>query len=128
MEAEKVVQISPLIRRITAGNGSVFTGPGTNTYLVGNEDVTVIDPGPAMQDHIDAILLIADKGLPGKNYCIGGNNEKSNLDVAEKICNYLENKDIDGLKSILIGSFRLTFKILWEGEKLSQKEKILAAG
>ena len=39
MEAEKVVQISPLIRRITAGNGSVFTGPGTNTYLVGNEDV-----------------------------------------------------------------------------------------
>ena len=56
MEAEKVVQISPLIRRITAGNGSVFTGPGTNTYLVGNEDVTVIDPGPAMQDHIDAIL------------------------------------------------------------------------
>ena len=55
MEAEKVVQISPLIRRITAGNGSVFTGPGTNTYLVGNEEVTVIDPGPAMQDHIDAI-------------------------------------------------------------------------
>ena len=44
MEAEKVVQISPLIRRITAGNGSVFTGPGTNTYLVGNEEVTVIDP------------------------------------------------------------------------------------
>ena len=56
MEAEKVVQISPLVRRITAGNGSVFTGPGTNTYLVGNEDVTVIDPGPAMEDHIDAIL------------------------------------------------------------------------
>ena len=44
MEAEKVVQISPLIKRITAANGSVFTGPGTNTYLVGNEDVTVIDP------------------------------------------------------------------------------------
>lgn len=56
MEAEKVVQISPLIRRITAGNGSVFTGPGTNTYLVGNEDVTVIDPGPAMEEHIDTIL------------------------------------------------------------------------
>ena len=56
MEAEKVVQISPLIRRITAGNGSVFTGPGTNTYLVGTEDVTVIDPGPAMDQHIEAIL------------------------------------------------------------------------
>ena len=56
MEAGKVVQISPLIKRITAGNGSVFTGPGTNTYLVGNENVTVIDPGPAMEEHIEAIL------------------------------------------------------------------------
>ncbi len=56
VEAGKVVQISPLIRRITAGNGSVFTGPGTNTYLVGNENVTVIDPGPAMEQHIEVIL------------------------------------------------------------------------
>ena len=60
MEAEKVVQISPLIKRITAANGSVFTGPGTNTYLVGNEDVTVIDPGPAMEEHIDIILAASD--------------------------------------------------------------------
>lgn len=60
MEAEKVVQISPLIKRITAANGSVFTGPGTNTYLVGNEDVTVIDPGPAMEEHIDVILAASD--------------------------------------------------------------------
>ena len=56
MEAGKVVQISPLIKRITAGNGSVFTGPGTNTYLVGNDNVTVIDPGPAMEQHIEVIL------------------------------------------------------------------------
>jgi len=56
MQPEQVVQISPLIRRITAGNGSVFTGPGTNTYLVGHEEVTVIDPGPAMEQHIEAIL------------------------------------------------------------------------
>ena len=55
MEAGKVVELSPLVRRITAGNGSVFTGPGTNTYLVGKEEVTVIDPGPAMQEHIDVI-------------------------------------------------------------------------
>tara|TARA_X000000950_G_scaffold229307_2_gene277133 strand:- start:1772 stop:2758 length:987 start_codon:yes stop_codon:yes gene_type:complete len=48
--------------------------------------------------------------------------------MVSKICNYLENKDIDGLKAILIGSFRLTFTILWEGEKLSQKEEILAVG
>ena len=59
MEAGKVVELSPLVRRITAGNGSVFTGPGTNTYLVGKEEVTVIDPGPAMQEHIDVITAAA---------------------------------------------------------------------
>ena len=47
MKAEEIVQLSPLVKRITAGNASVFTGPGTNTYLVGNENVTVVDPGPA---------------------------------------------------------------------------------
>ncbi|HJM59069.1 MAG TPA: MBL fold metallo-hydrolase [SAR86 cluster bacterium] len=55
MQHEKVIQISPLIRRITAANASVFTGPGTNTYLIGNEEVTVLDPGPALDSHIDAI-------------------------------------------------------------------------
>ncbi len=56
-----------------------------------------------VEDHIDAILLIADKGLPGKNYCIGGNNEKTNLDVAEKICNYLDeiNPQINSHKSLI---------------------------
>ena len=61
MQPGQVVQISPRIRRITAGNGSVFTGPGTNTYLVGTEEVTVIDPGPAMEEHIDAIISTSKK-------------------------------------------------------------------
>jgi len=52
----KVEKISPLVHRITAGNSSVFTGPGTNTYLVGLEEVTVIDPGPALEDHIESII------------------------------------------------------------------------
>ena len=56
-------------------------------------------------------------------------NKKPEIEVmVSKICNYLENKDINGLKAILIESFRLTFTILWEGEKLSQKEKILEIG
>ena len=61
MQPEEVVQISPLIRRITAGNASVFTGPGTNTYLIGNEEITVLDPGPAMESHIDAITSATGK-------------------------------------------------------------------
>ena len=52
---EVVQTLSPLVRRITADNPSVFTGPGTNTYLVGAKEVTVIDPGPAIERHIEAI-------------------------------------------------------------------------
>ena len=38
--------LSPLVRRIVAPNPGPFTGPGTNTYLVGIDEVAVIDPGP----------------------------------------------------------------------------------
>jgi len=55
MKVMKITELSPLVRRITAGNSSVFTGPGTNTYLVGKEEITVIDPGPAMPEHIENI-------------------------------------------------------------------------
>ena len=55
MDTDIPKQITPLVRRITAGNPGMFTGPGTNTYLIGDEEVTVIDPGPALHDHIEAI-------------------------------------------------------------------------
>jgi glyoxylase-like metal-dependent hydrolase (beta-lactamase superfamily II) len=48
--------LSPLVRRILAPNPNVMTGPGTNTYLVGIDEVAVIDPGPDDDGHLDAIL------------------------------------------------------------------------
>ena len=48
--------ISPLVRRITAANPSHMTGAGTNTYLIGVDDVLVIDPGPEDATHTNAIL------------------------------------------------------------------------
>jgi glyoxylase-like metal-dependent hydrolase (beta-lactamase superfamily II) len=48
--------LSPLVRRIVAPNPSPFTGAGTNTYLVGIDEVAVIDPGPDEKAHIDAIV------------------------------------------------------------------------
>ena len=47
-----------LIKKITANNGGVFTGNGTNTYLIGCDDITLIDPGPNDTDHIDKILAL----------------------------------------------------------------------
>ncbi len=48
--------ISPLVRRITARNASPFTFKGTGTYVVGHGKVAVIDPGPDLAEHVDALL------------------------------------------------------------------------
>ncbi len=49
-------RLNDRVRRIVAPNPGVMTGPGTNTYLLGDEAVAVLDPGPADPSHIDAIL------------------------------------------------------------------------
>ena len=52
----EIEEISPLIRRITAPNPSLYTFKGTGTYIIGRGDVAVIDPGPNMSTHHDAII------------------------------------------------------------------------
>ncbi|HTO47264.1 MAG TPA: MBL fold metallo-hydrolase [Burkholderiales bacterium] len=56
-----VVQVAPRIRRLTAPNPGAMTGPGTNTYLLGDaaSGIAVIDPGPLIETHIEAILASA---------------------------------------------------------------------
>ena len=49
-------QVHPLVRRLLAPNPSPFTYTGTQTYLVGSGSVAVIDPGPDLPEHVDAIL------------------------------------------------------------------------
>jgi glyoxylase-like metal-dependent hydrolase (beta-lactamase superfamily II) len=49
-------QVSPMIRRVVANNPGPFTYKGTGTYIVGKGEVAVIDPGPDMADHLQAIL------------------------------------------------------------------------
>ncbi|MEY4164364.1 MAG: hypothetical protein RL419_206 [Actinomycetota bacterium] len=48
-------QLSPLIRRVIAENPSKFTYRGTGTYIIGTRDVVVIDPGPRLDSHRDAL-------------------------------------------------------------------------
>ena len=54
-EYGKLESLTPLIRRITARNPSGFTFQGTGTYVVGNDEVAVIDPGPLDSAHIEAL-------------------------------------------------------------------------
>jgi len=50
------IAYEPLVARVLATNPSPFTYTGTQTHIVGIEDVAVIDPGPADPTHIDAIV------------------------------------------------------------------------
>lgn len=52
----EAIQLEPLVTRVLAANPSPFTYTGTETYLVGVTDLAVIDPGPDLSDHVDALL------------------------------------------------------------------------
>ncbi len=54
--AGAVTRVSPLTRRLVAPNGGALTYTGTCSYIVGEGDVAIIDPGPAIASHIDALL------------------------------------------------------------------------
>ncbi|MFL6751623.1 MAG: MBL fold metallo-hydrolase [Sphingomicrobium sp.] len=59
----KLEQLEPGIARVLAHNPSAFTYFGTQTYLVGEREVAVIDPGPDLPEHVDA-LVAAIGGRP----------------------------------------------------------------
>jgi glyoxylase-like metal-dependent hydrolase (beta-lactamase superfamily II) len=52
----RCVPVAPGVRRVLAPNPGHMTGPGTNTYLVGRERLVILDPGPAIDSHVAAIV------------------------------------------------------------------------
>jgi glyoxylase-like metal-dependent hydrolase (beta-lactamase superfamily II) len=59
----QLVQIRPGIARLTAPNASAYTFTGTNTFLLGEQRLAVLDPGPLDEQHL-AALLNAIAGRP----------------------------------------------------------------
>ncbi|MEO7240096.1 MAG: MBL fold metallo-hydrolase, partial [Sphingomicrobium sp.] len=59
----KLDPLAPGIARVLAHNPSAFTYTGTQTYLVGDNELAVIDPGPDRAEHV-AALLAAIAGRP----------------------------------------------------------------
>jgi glyoxylase-like metal-dependent hydrolase (beta-lactamase superfamily II) len=52
------VEVHATVTRVTAPNPSMMTGPGTNTYVVGDDSVVVIDPGPPIASHLDVVRAV----------------------------------------------------------------------
>ncbi|WP_372696020.1 MBL fold metallo-hydrolase [Immundisolibacter sp.] len=59
----RAVELGPGVRRITAPNPGMMTGPGTNTYLVGKQHVLVIDPASDAPEHLAAIRQAAGDAI-----------------------------------------------------------------
>jgi glyoxylase-like metal-dependent hydrolase (beta-lactamase superfamily II) len=59
-EPGRLDEVAPGVRRLTAPNPGLMTGPGTNTYLVGDVEPVVVDPGPDDATHTAAIVAAAE--------------------------------------------------------------------
>ncbi len=54
---DRVVRLSSLVRRVTQPNPGLFTGPGTNTHLIGTSALVILDPGEDRPDgHLERIV------------------------------------------------------------------------
>lgn len=54
------IQVSPLVHRVLAPNPGPFTFKGTGVYIIGGDEVAVIDPGPDLPEHIEALKRALD--------------------------------------------------------------------
>ena len=54
-----VLALTNAVVRVTAPNAGMMTGPGTNSYIIGEADCAVLDPGPDIAAHVDALVAAA---------------------------------------------------------------------
>jgi glyoxylase-like metal-dependent hydrolase (beta-lactamase superfamily II) len=57
---ELLETLEPDIARVLAHNPSAFTYYGTQTYVIGDDEVAVVDPGPDLPEHVEALIRAID--------------------------------------------------------------------
>lgn len=65
----RAVEVFPGVARLTAPNPGPFTFRGTNSYIVGHDDLAIIDPGPDRDDHLASLLRAID-GRPVRHILV----------------------------------------------------------
>ena len=61
LQPGRLVRLSPRVQRVVAPNASLMTGPGTNSYVLGNPAVAVLDPGPDDPPHLASLRAAAPR-------------------------------------------------------------------
>ena len=74
---EKLIPV--VIRRALAGEPIPLYGDGAN-----------VRDWLYVEDHVDALLLAACRGVCGRSYCVGGEGERSNRQIVESLCAILD--------------------------------------
>lgn len=59
-QAGQLVPIAPGIARLTAPNANAYTFTGTNSFVIGERELAIVDPGPDDNAHLDALLSAID--------------------------------------------------------------------
>lgn len=80
----RVTTLEPLVRRVLAPNPSAFTYSGTQTYIVGEGTVAVIDPGPDDPDHVAALLRAVEGETVSAILCTHTHRDHSPAAIAFK--------------------------------------------
>lgn len=57
---KKAVKITEKVKILTANNANEYTFHGTNSYILGNNHIMILDPGPNQQDHFENLLKTID--------------------------------------------------------------------
>lgn len=82
--AGRIEALSPLVRRLLAPNPSPFTFTGTQSYIIGQGEVAVIDPGPDLPEHLDALLAALERERVTAIVCTHTHRDHSPLSRALK--------------------------------------------
>jgi glyoxylase-like metal-dependent hydrolase (beta-lactamase superfamily II) len=101
------IPLAPGIQRVTANNPGMMTFQGTNSYIIGDQSVCILDPGPADDAHFEALL----SALRGRTltHIIVSHTHRDHCGLAERL------KQATGALLVAEGPHRLS-RPLYDGE------------
>jgi glyoxylase-like metal-dependent hydrolase (beta-lactamase superfamily II) len=75
------VRVAPAVQRVVAPNASALTGPGTNSYVLGDPPCAILDPGPDDPGHLEALLGC----VPGPRWVFCTHTHRDHSPLARRI-------------------------------------------